>query len=166
MGAALGTLPTLFQTSSQLQLLSTAFSVVGTFASMKAGQNAIDRENQRLETEALMAKLTATQDENEITQNMFKTLASNAAFQSVAGYYDDSRSFLNIQDQTVENARKDIASIRLMGEAVQSKIGQLKYENIMKQQDLTFGGWTTIAKELSTGYASYLDEKQVEKALT
>ena len=48
---------------------------------------------------------------------------------------------------------------------VQSKFGQLKYENTMKKQDLTFGGWTTIAKELSTGYASYIDEKQVEDSL-
>lgn len=165
MGAAVGTLPLLLQSSSQLQMLSTAFSVVGTFASMNAQRNAIDRENDRLEIEAKMADLTATTDENDRTEKMFKTIGSNLAFQSIAGYYDDSRSFLNIQDQTVANAKKDIESIRLMGSMVQSKFGQLKYENTMKKQDLTFGGWTTIAKELSTGYASYIDEKQVEKAL-
>ena len=71
MGAAVGTLPMLLQSSSQLQMLSTAFSVVGTFASINAQRNAIDRENDRLEIEAKMADLTATTDENDRTERMF-----------------------------------------------------------------------------------------------
>jgi len=151
--------------SSMLTAIGTGISVVGTLSSMSAQRAAIERENQRLETEAKMAELTALQDENARMEKLSQTLASNLAFASIAGYYDDSRSFLNIQDQTRKNAEKDIAQIRLMGSAVQSKIGQLKYENVMKKQDLTFGGWTSIAGQLTTGYKGYLEEKAIEMAV-
>jgi hypothetical protein len=162
MGAAV---PSLLMQSSTLTGLSTAFSVMSTFSQMNAQRAALARENQRIEMEAKMAELAATQDENNRMDAMYKTLGSNLAFQAVAGYYDDSRSFLNIQDQTVTNAEKDIANIRLMGSSVQSKLGQLRYENTMKSQDLVFGGWTSIGGKLTTGYQSYLDEKSVEDAL-
>lgn len=162
MGAAV---PSLLMQSSTLTGLSTAFSIVSTFSQMNAQKAALARENQRIEMEAKMAELAATQDENNRMDAMYKTLGSNLAFQAVAGYYDDSRSFLNIQDQTVKNAEKDIANIRLMGSSVQSKLGQLKYENTMKSRDLVFGGWTSIGGKLTTGYQSYLDEKSVEDAL-
>jgi hypothetical protein len=151
--------------SANLQLLSTGFGVVSTFAGMRAQQAALERENQRIAVEAQMAKLSATQDENDRMDAMNRTLASNLAFQSIAGYYDDSRSFLNIQEQTRKNAEKDLAQIRLMGAALQSKYGQLQYENIMQKEDLTFGGWASIGKQLTTGYVGYLDEKEVQKAV-
>lgn len=152
-------------TSSMLTMMGTTISVIGTYSSFNAQRAALERENQRLETERQMAALTALQDENARMETLSQNLASNLAFASIAGYYDDSRSFLNIQDQTRKNAEKDIAQIRLMGSAVQSKIGQLKYENVMKKQDLTFGGWTSIAGELTTGYKGYLEEKAIEEAI-
>ena len=48
--------------SSMLTAIGTGISVVGTLSSMNAQSDAIERENQRLETEAKMAELTALQD--------------------------------------------------------------------------------------------------------
>lgn len=159
MGAAIGS-------ASGLALLSTGIAAVGTVSSINAQKAALARENKRVETEAKLAELAALQEENQRLDDLNRSIASNLAFQSIAGYYDDSRSFLNIQEQTKQNAQKDIAQIRLMGSTVQSKYGQMKFENTMKSQDLVFGGYASVAAGLTAGYGSYVDNKQTETALS
>lgn len=130
-------------------------SAVGTVASVQSQRAALQRENYRLETEKKLAAVQALEEENARKEMLNDTLAQNLAWQSIAGYSDDSRSFLNINAQAKNKANKDIANIRLMGKNIQNKYTSMLYENKYKENDLVFGGYVSAISELTTGYAQY-----------
>ena len=125
--------------ASTMMMASAVASTAGIVFSIQAQRSALQRENTRLERESKIAQI----------------LASNIAFQSAAGYYDDSRSFLNINKQAVNKAHKDLANIRLQGQIVQSKYRDTIFENDLQKEAITFGGYTSAMSELTTGYAMY-----------
>lgn len=130
-------------------------SAVGTVASVQSQRAALQRENYRLETEKKLAAVQALEEENARKEMLNDTIAQNLAWQSIAGYSDDSRSFLNINAQAKNKANKDIANIRLMGKNIQNKYTSMLYENKYKENDLVFGGYVSAISELTTGYAQY-----------
>jgi len=130
-------------------------SAVGTVASVQSQRRALARENYRLETEKKLAAVQALEEENARKEMLNDTIAQNLAWQSISGYSDDSRSFLNINDQAKNKANKDIANIRLMGKNIQNKYTSMLYENKYKENDLVFGGYVSAISELTTGYAQY-----------
>ena len=140
--------------SASPALMISAVGAVGTVSSIRAQQAALARENFRLAQEAEMAKLAAIEEENARNRALKETLANNKAFASIAGYYDDSRSFLNISKQAEKEAAKDIDTIRLMGKSVQTKYSQMAFENKLKGEQLTFGGYTSVIAGLTTGYGT------------
>ena len=130
-------------------------SAVGTVASVQSQRAALQRENYRLETEKKLAAVQALEEENARKEMLNDTIAQNLAWQSISGYSDDSRSFLNINDQAKNKANKDISNIRLMGKNIQNKYTSMLYENKYKENDLVFGGYVSAISELTTGYAQY-----------
>ena len=96
-------------------------SAVGTVASVQSQRRALARENYRLETEKKLAAVQALEEENARKEMLNDTIAQNLAWQSISGYSDDSRSFLNINEQAKTKANKDISNIRLMGRNIQNK---------------------------------------------
>ena len=141
--------------ASSMFMLSAAVGAVGTLSSIQAQKRALARENYRLETEAEMAKLQALEEENTRKEQQNIAIANNLAYQSIAGYYDDGMSFLNINKQVQKKAEKDIANIRLMGKNIQHKYSASLYENRLKDNNLVFGGYTSVIAELTTGYANH-----------
>ena len=141
--------------ASTLFALSAISSSVGTMSSISAQRAAISRENYRIGTEAKLAKLQAIEEENARQELARMSLANNSAYQSIAGYYDDGMSFLNINEQVRNKAVKDIANIRVMASSTQNKYQSMLYENQMKDNELVFGGYTSVVAELSTGYANH-----------
>ena len=117
-------------------------------------QAALNRENYRLETESKMAALAAAQEENARRQYAEKEKANNLAYQSIAGYADDSMSFLNMNKQIVKT-ETDISDIRLMGKSVDLKYRQMAFENQAKMDAVTFGGYTSVIAGLVNGYGNY-----------
>jgi len=130
-------------------------SAVGTVASVQSQRRALARENYRLETEKKLAAVQALEEENARKEMLNDTIAQNLAWQSISGYSDDSRSFLNINEQAKNKANKDISNIRLMGKNIQNKYTSMLYENKYKENDLVFGGYVSAIGELTTGYAQY-----------
>ncbi len=130
-------------------------SAVGTVASVQSQRRALARENYRLETEKKLAAVQALEEENARKEMLNDTIAQNLAWQSISGYSDDSRSFLNINQQAKNKANKDISNIRLMGKNIQNKYTSMLYENKYKENDLVFGGYVSAISELTTGYAQY-----------
>ena len=141
--------------AASLFAAASVMSAVGTFSSIQAQRRALARENYRLETEAEMAKLQALEEENTRKEQQNIAIANNLAYQSIAGYYDDGMSFLNINKQVKKKAEKDIANIRLMGKNIQHKYSASLYENKLKDNNLVFGGYTSVIAELTTGYANH-----------
>ena len=141
--------------AASLFAAASVMSAVGTFSSIQAQRRALARENYRLETEAEMAKLQALEEENTRKEQQNIAIANNLAYQSIAGYYDDGMSFLNINKQVKKKAEKDIANIRLMGKNIQNKYSASLYENRLKEKNLVFGGYTSVIAELTTGYANH-----------
>ena len=141
--------------AASLFAAASVMSAVGTFSSIQAQRRALARENYRLETEAEMAKLQALEEENTRKEQQNIAIANNLAYQSIAGYYDDGMSFLNINKQVKKKAEKDIANIRLMGKNIQHKYSASLYENRLKEKNLVFGGYTSVIAELTTGYANH-----------
>ena len=141
--------------AADLFAAASVMSAVGTFSSIQAQRRALARENYRLETEAEMAKLQALEEENTRKEQQNIAIANNLAYQSIAGYYDDGMSFLNINKQVKKKAEKDIANIRLMGKNIQHKYSASLYENRLKDNNLVFGGYTSVIAELTTGYANH-----------
>ena len=141
--------------AASLFAAASVMSAIGSFSSIQAQRRALARENYRLETEAEMAKLQALEEENTRKEEQKIALANNLAYQSIAGYYDDGMSFLNINKQVQKKAEKDIANIRLMGKNIQNKYSASLYENRLKEKNLVFGGYTSVIAELTTGYANH-----------
>jgi len=141
--------------AATLILISAGITAVGTISSMKSQQAALNREKYRLETESKMAALAAAQEENARRQYSEKEKANNLAYQSIAGYADDSMSFLNMNKQIIQNRNKDIADIRLMGKSVNLKYRQMAFENQARMEAVTFGGYTSAIASLVNGYGNY-----------
>jgi len=135
--------------------LSALMSSVGTMSSINAQRAALNRENYRTQTEAKLAKVQALEEENARQELARMSLANNSAYQSIAGYYDDGMSFLNMNKQVESKTLKDISNIRVMASSTQNKYRQMLYENKMKDNELVFGGYTSVMAELATGYANY-----------
>jgi len=141
--------------AATLMLISSGVAAVGTLSSMRSQQAALNRENYRLETESKMAELAAIQEENARNIYAQKEIANNLAYQSIAGYADDSMSFLNMNKQVISNRNKDISDIRLMGKSVDLKYRQMAFENQAKMDAVTFGGYTSAIAGLVNGYGNY-----------
>ena len=141
--------------ASTLFLASSAVSAIGTLSSVQAQRAAIARENYRIETEQKLATLKALEEENFRRAILKEAIANNFAYQSIAGYYDDGRSFMNINKQATNKANKDIANIRLMGSNVDNKFTAQLFENDLKEEQLVFGGYTSATSDILTGYANY-----------
>ena len=92
--------------ASTLFLMSTAATTIGTISSVRAQRAAIARENYRLETERRLAEVQALEEENARTEVGLQELANNLAYQSTAGYLDNSMSFININKQVKKNKKK------------------------------------------------------------
>jgi len=141
--------------AATLFAISQGVQTVGQLQSIQAQRAALARENYRIAAESRLAALRALEAENQRRQQAEEELANNAAFQSIAGYSDDSMSFLNINKQVSKNMNKDVADIRLMGKVVDTKYSSMMFENRMKERDLVFGGYTSVIAELTSGYATY-----------
>ena len=142
-------------TASAAMMASAGISAVGSIASVRATQAAANRNAYRLETESNMAKLAALQEENARNEIAKNEIANNLAFQSIAGYADNSISFLNINKQVETTRTKDIADIRLMGKSVQNKYQSQLFENKARTDALTFGGYASAIASLTNGYGNY-----------
>ena len=149
--------------SSTYFIAATGARTVSEIASIQSQRAALARENYRVETEKRLARLKAIEAENDRRDVALAELAQNKAFQSTAGYYDDGMSFLNINKQVENKMNKDIATIRLMGNAVDNKFRSMLFENTMKEKDLVFGGYTSIAIGLTNGIALYKYNKDGNK---
>tara|TARA_Y100000592_G_C5404372_1_gene284819 strand:- start:480 stop:1019 length:540 start_codon:yes stop_codon:yes gene_type:complete len=149
--------------SSTYFIAATGARTVSEIASIQSQRAALARENYRVETEKRLARLKAIEAENDRRDVALAELAQNKAFQSTAGYYDDGMSFLNINKQVENKMNKDVANIRLMGNAVDNKFRSMLFENTMKEKDLVFGGYTSIAIGLTNGMALYKYNKEGNK---
>lgn len=146
--------------AATLFAISQGVQTVGQIQGIQAQRAALARENYRIAAESRLASLRALEAENQRRQQAEEEFANNAAFQSIAGYSDDSMSFLNINKQVASNMNKDVANIRLMGKQVQNKFGSMLFENNLKSKDLVFGGYTSVISELTSGYLQYRDLKE------
>jgi len=71
--------------------------------------------------------------------------AHNLAVAAGAGYSDDSRGFLNVQDQQKIKADKDIARIRLNASSEINEYSLAQQQSATKRKNEQFGGWLEIA---------------------
>ena len=147
--------------ASAAMMVGAGIQAVGTASAINSQSKAINRENYRIETERQMARLSAIQEENARSTLALEEQANNAAYQSIAGYSDDSMSFLNMNKQIESSRVKDISDIRLMGKSVDTKFSQQTFENQQKANALRFGGYTSIVAGLMNGYSTsrYYDMK-------
>ena len=138
-----------------MMMASAVVSSVGTYSNIQNIKAANERERVRYERERKIAEIQAMEEENIRKDMLNQTIANNLAIQSAAGYYDDSRSFLNINAQARKKAEKDIKNIRLMSKVVDLKMRDQMFENDIKAKSEIFGGWISIGDQLSSGYAMY-----------
>jgi len=138
-----------------MMMASAVVSSVGTLQSAQAKRAALQRENVRLERERKLAEIEALEQENIRKDMLNQTLADNLAFQSASGYYDDSRSFLNINKQARIKAEKDFANIRLNAKGIDLKYRDQMFENNINAKSTVFGGYISAIAGLTSGYANY-----------
>lgn len=138
-----------------MMMMSAVVSAAGTMQQISNMKAANARERSRYERESKMAELQAIEQENIRKDRLNQTLANNIAFQSGAGYYDDSRSFMNINQTAISKANKDLANIRLMGKQVGLKYREQMFENDVATKSNVFGGYVSVITQLSNGYANY-----------
>ena len=149
--------------AATMMMASTVVKAVGTYQQIQYQKAANARERTRYERESKMAQIEAIEQENLRRDMLNQTLANNIAFQAGAGYYDDRRSFLNINQQARIKGAKDIKNIKLMGLSVQQKYRDQMFENDVALKSAVFGGYTSIITGLTSGYADYKWNKTPSK---
>jgi len=143
-------------------LVSSAVSAGGSLYSGVQQRQAAQNDIVRYQQEKKYAELQALQDENLRNQQMEITLNNNRAIAGAAGILDDSRSFLEIQEDVRNNAVKDIKNIRLNKNISLTKYDQSIINSKIQSQSATFGAFTDAISSGMTGW-SYFDYYQPAK---
>ena len=115
-----------------------------TVMDIKASKKQSKIEQQMYEDRKKNAARIAKEQEDDRLHDLQMAKAHNLAIGAGSGYSDQSRSFLNIQDQQDKFAQKDIARIRLN---TTSEINQYSLSaNMSKSQRSQdqFGSWLSI----------------------
>jgi|TARA_R110000822_G_scaffold9489_6_gene36706 hypothetical protein len=115
-----------------------------TVMDIKASKKQSKIEQQMYEDKKKNAARIAKEQEDDRIHDLQMAKAHNLAIGAGSGYSDQSRSFLNIQDQQDKFAQKDIARIRLN---TTSEINQYSLSaNMSKSQRSQdqFGSWLSI----------------------
>ena len=111
----------------------------------KASKKQGELERQRFELKKEQAARIAKEQEEDRINDLRMAKAHNLAVAAGAGYSDDSRGFLNVQDQQDLKADKDIARIRLN---VSNQINEYSLAQNLRSEERKqeqFGGWLQIA---------------------
>tara|TARA_R110002096_G_scaffold431672_1_gene647258 strand:+ start:988 stop:1428 length:441 start_codon:yes stop_codon:yes gene_type:complete len=115
-----------------------------TVMDIKASKKQSKIEQQMYEDKKKNAARIAKEQEDDRIHDLQMAKAHNLAIGAGSGYSDQSRSFLNIQDQQDKFAQKDIARIRLN---TTSEINQYSLSaNMSKSQRSQdqFGSWLSL----------------------
>ena len=115
-----------------------------TVMDIKSSKKQSKIEQQMYEDKKKNAARIAKEQEDDRLHDLQMAKAHNLAIGAGSGYSDQSRSFLNIQDQQDKFAQKDIARIRLN---TTSEINQYSLSaNMSKSQRSQdqFGSWLSI----------------------
>mgnify|MGYP003642942118 FL=1 len=115
-----------------------------TVMDIKASKKQSRIETQMYEDKKKNAARIAKEQEDDRLHDLQMAKAHNLAIGAGSGYSDQSRSFLNIQDQQDKFAQKDIARIRLN---TTSEINQYSLSaNMSKSQRSQdqFGSWLSL----------------------
>jgi hypothetical protein len=102
-----------------LFLISAGISATGSFVQMKQQREAAREMTRRYEQEKRIAYIEGLQAENSRTNDMNMVLANNRAVRGASGV-GDSPSFDAIQQDIIDVTNKDLASIRLNSNKVNS----------------------------------------------
>jgi len=102
-----------------LFLISAGISATGSFVQMKQQREAAREMTRRYEQEKRIAYIEGLQAENSRTNDMNMVLANNRAVRGASGV-GDSPSFDAIQQDIIDVTKKDLASIRLNSNKVNS----------------------------------------------
>ena len=122
-----------------------ALQAVKVVSDIKASKKQSKIEQQQFEHRKKLAAERAAQEEADRLDDLRMAKAHNLAVAAGAGYSDDSRGFLNVQDQQDIKADKDITRIRLnvTNQINEYSIAQNLRKSECKQEQ--FGGWLSIA---------------------
>ena len=136
-------------------LISAGVSTVGTLAQASAQSQALAEQAKRYEDEKKIAELRALQEENMRREQMNITLSNNRAIAGAAGILDDSRSFMTIQEDVMNQAVKDIGNIILNLNLSKSKYDQAIVNSKIDRQSVTFGAIADASSYALNGWAYY-----------
>ena len=147
-------------------LISAGVGAVSSIASANAANSALASDIARYQDEKKYAELRALQDENARRRVMEETLSNNRAIAGAAGILDDSRSFLEIQNDVAENAKKDIANIRLNVKIAGTKYDQAITNAKIEQQSVAYNAIADVSSYAMNGWNYYNYYKPAPKTRT
>jgi hypothetical protein len=136
-------------------LISAGVGAISSVASAQAASSALSSDIARYKDEKKYAELRALQDENARRRVMEETLSNNRAIAGAAGILDDSRSFLEIQNDVAENAKKDIANIRLNLKIAGTKYDQAISNAKIEQQSIAYNAIADVSSYAMNGWNYY-----------
>ena len=122
-----------------------ALQAVKVVSDIKASKKQSKIEQQQFEHRKKLAAERAAQEEEDRINDLRMAKAHNLAVAAGAGYADDSRGFLNVQEQQDLKADKDIARIRLNVSSEINEYSLAQQQSASKRKNEQFGGWLTIA---------------------
>ena len=111
----------------------------------KASKKQGELERERFELKKEQAARIAKEQEEDRINDLRMAKAHNLAVAAGAGYSDDSRGFLNVQEQQDTKADKDIARIRLNVSSEINEYSLAQQQSATKRKNDIFGGWLQIA---------------------
>lgn len=147
-------------------LISAGVGAISTVASAQAQSSALSADIAKYKEEKKYAELRALQDENARRRVMEETLANNRAIAGAAGILDDSRSFLQIQNEVAENAKKDIANIRLNLKIAGTKYDQAIANAKIEKQSVAYNAIADVSSYAMNGWNYYNYYKPASKTNT
>lgn len=147
-------------------LISSGVGIVSTISAANAQSAAIAADIEKYKQEKKYAELRALQDTNARLSIMEETLANNRAIAGAAGILDDSRSFLQIQKDVADNAKKDIANIRLNLKIAGNKYDQAIINAKLDRQSVGYNAIADVSSYAMNGWNYYNYYKSSPKTKT
>jgi len=129
---------------TMFRIASFAFQAIGTVSDINESKVQSKIEQEQYELKIKNANLQGLTEENDRKAEAEKTKKHNLAIVSGSGYNDDSRSFLNINNQVDLKAKKDITAIRINTGAEVSQYSLAAQAAKSGRKAEQFGGWMSI----------------------
>ena len=149
-----------------MMLASSIFSAAKTYTDIQYAKAQHDAYKYQLHLDMEKTELDGMIEKNQIEEAGQKQKNNNLAYAVAQGYLDSSRHFLAVQDDQDRITNQDKKLVSLNTTYAVGVLKNKRYVDKLKTDNAVFGGYLSIAADVTGGYGKYKHYKEKPKKIT